>query len=59
MLSLPHFYLGEARYREAVKGMKPDAKKHSMFVGLEPVGTNYLIECLECTVYFICLRKSF
>lgn len=37
LVSWPHFYQADPKYREAVVGMKPDADKHAMFIDIAPV----------------------
>ncbi|KAL3278580.1 hypothetical protein HHI36_016125 [Cryptolaemus montrouzieri] len=35
-ISLPHFYLADEYYRNAVEGMKPDPENHSLYLVIEP-----------------------
>ncbi|XP_043671985.1 protein croquemort isoform X2 [Vespula pensylvanica] len=35
-ISLPHFYLADSSYGNAVKGLKPTREKHETFVTIEP-----------------------
>lgn len=37
MVSWPHFYQADRKYREAVVGMKPDPEKHAMYIDVSPV----------------------
>lgn len=41
-ISLPHFYLADDSYGEAVKGLKPSEEKHESFVIIEPVSIFYI-----------------
>lgn len=36
-ISLPHFYLADRSYRENIKGMEPNKKKHELSISIEPV----------------------
>nr|XP_018906943.1 PREDICTED: scavenger receptor class B member 1 isoform X1 [Bemisia tabaci] len=37
LLSFPHFYLGDQKYREAVEGISPpDPEKHEMYIDVQP-----------------------
>ncbi|XP_050688443.1 lysosome membrane protein 2-like [Eriocheir sinensis] len=36
LVSWPHFYQADPKYREAVIGLKPNADKHAMFIDLAP-----------------------
>lgn len=35
--SYPHFYEADPSYRDSIEGMKPDPKKHEVYIVLEPV----------------------
>lgn len=36
VVSWPHFYQADRKYREAVVGMKPDPEKHAMYIDVSP-----------------------
>lgn len=36
-VSMPHFYLADASYRDAITGMSPDKEKHQISMTIEPV----------------------
>jgi hypothetical protein len=36
-ISMPHFYLADPSYRNAITGMSPDKKKHELSLVIEPV----------------------
>ncbi|CAG0887642.1 unnamed protein product [Darwinula stevensoni] len=36
MLSWPHFYMGDPRLREVVKGLSPDKEKHQFYFDINP-----------------------
>ncbi|XP_045478674.1 protein croquemort-like isoform X2 [Harmonia axyridis] len=35
-MSMPHFYMADSSYLEAVDGLKPDPSKHNFYLALEP-----------------------
>lgn len=35
-MSMPHFYMADPSYSDAVEGMHPDPSKHNFFLALEP-----------------------
>jgi len=38
MLSFPHFYLADSKFREAVEGIsQPDPEKHRLYIDVQPV----------------------
>jgi len=38
MLSFPHFYLADPKFREAVEGISlPDPEKHRLYIDVQPV----------------------
>lgn len=37
VISTPHFYNGDARLRDAVKGLSPSASDHDTFIDIEPM----------------------
>lgn len=69
-ISLPHFYLADNSYREAVVGMAPSREKHETFVTIEPVTgiplqvkaqlqLNLLLEPNEYMSLFKHVRKTY
>lgn len=36
-VSYPHFFRADPSYRSSIVGMKPDPKRHDMYIVLEPV----------------------
>lgn len=36
-MSLPHFYLADTAYQDAISGLEPTGSLHEMYVDLEPV----------------------
>lgn len=36
-ISMPHFYLADPSYREAISGMQPSQEKHQLSIAMEPV----------------------
>lgn len=42
-VSMPHFYLADSSYRDAITGMKPDREKHELSILLEPVSLYVMV----------------
>lgn len=62
MVSWPHFYQADKKYREAVVGMKPDPEKHAMYIDVSPVSyvvfenllaSCYIIKSCSVLIHFI------
>lgn len=40
-VSMPHFYLADSSYRNAITGMKPNRDEHELSIVIEPVRLYY------------------
>jgi hypothetical protein len=51
MLSFPHFYLADPKFREAVEGISPpDPEKHRLYIDVQPV--SYKTAASVAVLYF-------
>jgi hypothetical protein len=51
MLSFPHFYLADPKFREAVEGISPpDPEKHGLYIDVQPVSYKKHLLYQYCTV---------
>jgi len=56
-MSLPHLYLADQQYHDAVVGMQPETQKHRFFLQMEPVSSFYFLLLLLTIIYLLlCIR---
>lgn len=69
-VSMPHFYLANSSYRDAITGMRPDKRKHELFIIVEPttgiplqvkakMQLNLLVEPVKHMSMFENIRKTY
>lgn len=52
-VSMPHFYLADPSYVEAVTGLSPNKDKHELSVVLEPVSSRVCLELVPVILYIV------